>query len=128
MTGHIGVVTVTTPIPIGGSIMASLRGADHPYYATHGNYYSNECYAEYEGWDDFLESEGDSDPDLNLVYRWDWHGNQLSIFYVGQRKALHRSALVSVDSTDEPRIREWLELRWETIVRNWWPISKDDTT
>src|SRR4051794_6539869 len=89
---------------------------DHPYYASQGNYFSNDCHTDYPSWAEFVEAEGDSDLDMNLVYRWDWKvpdpddydldeeplpPETLDLFYVGQRKALHRSVSVEVRREDE---------------------------
>ena len=46
---------------------------DHPYYCSESNYYSNEPGQTWESWVDFVnEGMYDSDPDLNLLFRWDW--------------------------------------------------------
>lgn len=105
--------------------MASLRNSDHPYYATHGNFYSNECYNSASSWEEFMGDMGESDPDLNFLYRWDWQDQALSLFFVLQRKAIHMSYEVSVDSTDEPLIRAWLEERWKTVQAVWSPIGEE---
>lgn len=114
-----------------------LWETDHPYYAEEGNYYSNGCHAEVETWTDFLSDFGDDDLDMNLVYRWDWNvpdpndygddeevpTESLSIFYVGQRKALLRSVAVStVERSEEPEIRAWLAVRAEHLRKVWEPL------
>lgn len=85
---------------------------EHPYYCNEGNFYQRGCHATFDSWADFIAAEGDADPDLNLVFRWDWKqgANQdtLLLFYMGQRKALCRSVGVRVWKDDEPAIREWL--------------------
>lgn len=105
--------------------MSNLWDFKHPYYALTGNYFSNDCHADYRSWESFIESEGDSDMDYNLVYRWDWDKKErtLSIFYVGQRKALHRSVSVFVLETEEELIKPWLEARWEHMRLIWAPFS-----
>ena len=112
---------------------------DHPYYATEGNYFSNGCHAVFESWADFLEAEGDADLDMNLVYRWDWKiadpsdyvdedpGDipppALFIYYVGQRKALHRSVEIApMSEDDEPSVREWLTVRAQHMRLVWEPL------
>lgn len=115
-----------------------LWEAAHPYYAMTGNYYrgGNECHTEYESWAEFFEAEGDSDPDLNLVYRWDWSvpdpddyadgelmpPEEFSVFWVGQRKALLRSTSFPVAREDEPAVRAWLTDRAKTMAAIWAPI------
>ena len=113
---------------------------DHPYYATQGNYFKNGYHVEYPSWADFVEDAGDDDLDMNLVYRWDWTvpdprdysingelveplpAETLDLFYVGQRKALHRSVSVIVQREDEPAIRQWLTIRAEHMRRVWEPL------
>jgi len=114
-----------------------LWEVDHPYYPSQGNYFSNDCHTDYASWAEFMEEEGDSDLDMNLVYRWDWQvpapddyipfdaplpAETLDLFYVGQRKALHRSVSVEVRREDEPAIREWLTVRAEHMRRVWAPL------
>lgn len=116
----------------------SLRDANHPYYATQGNYFSNDCHADYPSWAEFVEAEGDSDLDMNLVYRWDWTvpdpsdydldlgetipPETLDLFYVGQRKALHRSVSVEIQREDESAVRDWLMVRAEHMRLVWAPL------
>lgn len=110
---------------------------DHPYCAMQGNYFSNDYHVEYASWAEFIEEQGGSDLDMNLVYRWDWQvpdpddyeipgetmrAETLDLFYVGQRKALHRSVSVEVQREDEPAIREWLTVRAEHMRRVWEPL------
>ena len=117
--------------------MTHLWEIDHPYYASQGNYLSNDCHTDYPSWAEFVEAEGDSDLDMNLVYRWDWQvpdpedydlpgetlpPETLDLFYVGQRKALHRSVSVEVRREDEPAVREWLTVRAEHMRRVWEPL------
>lgn len=106
---------------------------DHPYYASQGNYFNNDCHAEYGSWQEFVEVGGDADLDMNLVYRWDWRRaepewdmphDRLLLYFVGQRKALHRSAEIRVSTDDEDAIREWLRPRWDKLRDIWAPISE----
>lgn len=116
-----------------------LWEAAHPFYAQEGNYYNNDCHYEHESWEAFYEDMGNSDPDMNLVYRWDWNipntpdprddeGEEMlpetfSVFVVGQRKARLTSHEFPVKREDEPAIRAWLTERAKTITAIWAPIN-----
>jgi len=108
----------------------------HPYYATEGNYYSNDCHIDYETWQEFIDEQGDADLDMNLLYRWDWEvpdpddyepeeempGETVALFFMGQRKALARSARVSVTRDQEDEIRAWLTVRAAHMRLVWEPL------
>ena len=50
-----------------------LHDGRHPYYATEGNYFKNGLHERFDSWAEFITGGMyDSDPDLNLLYRWDW--------------------------------------------------------
>lgn len=119
-----------------------LYESDHPYYCEEHNYFSNDCHSEHASWADFMADEGDSDFDMNLVFRWDWsfpkddetgepkqhpdpyyRDGTLKLFYMGQRKGRYRSVFVSVCRADEPAVREWLTKRWEHLRALWAPLS-----
>lgn len=112
-----------------------LWEVDHPYYCSEGNYLRNGCHFEYESWEDFLYEWGDSDPDLNLVFRWDWREGKdwevpegegrLLIYIFLQRKAHHVSTETIVSRDDEPAIRKWLEARAERIRQIWDPFLEN---
>lgn len=108
----------------------------HPYYCHDGNYFTGESVeTEYGSWTNFLEEEGDSDFDMNLLFRWDWHeadpdeeklGNStavLKLYWMGQRKGLYRYSTVHVTDADEPAVIEWLTNRWQHIRLLWEGIS-----
>lgn len=117
-----------------------LYDVDHPYYCESGSYWNgqNDYHHEYESAEIFLEDFGKSDPDLNLVFRFDWGGlgspsceeldeNKTSTFrvwWIVQRKGFMASAEFPVTKSDEPMLREWLETRWNKMVEIWNPISK----
>lgn len=111
-----------------------LWEVDHPYYCNEGNYYApgnDQPYCEYESWPEFIASEGDSDFDMNLLFRWDWRkadpegkywGNEedmLLLFWMGQRKGLYRWTEIKVCDADEPAVRDWLTTRWNYLVLLW---------
>lgn len=112
--------------------MTHLWESNHPYYSTEGNYFSNDCHARYESWHDFYDDQGNDDIDLNLVYRWDWREGEdweipqgkarLMLYFVGQRKALHRSAEIEVSRGDEEQILAYLRPRFARLIENWLPI------
>ena len=116
---------------------------DHPYYCNEGNYLASpvnhahlECWQKYDSWKAFFEDWGGTDPDLNLVFRWDWHAwhleypedypgsekHELTLFFMLQRKAFNKSVTVAVTEADEPAIREWLRQRAKTVAAIWEPL------
>lgn len=114
-----------------------LFEADHPYYATEGNYYSagDRDYYTYDSWDAFLSEWDDADLDMNLIYRWDWAvpdprdyegeplpAETLNLYYMGQRKARAWSVHVEVNRDQEPEIRDWLKVRAQRIREIWEPL------
>lgn len=128
-----------------GSI--ALWDAVHPYYCNEGNYFASsvECHAHFERWQDFIEEEGNADLDMNLVFRWDWESprkgygpdspiewngdpyyrdSTLKLFYLGQRKGIYRWVTVSVCRADEPAIREWLQVRFDHLMKLWAPFKQ----
>jgi len=118
---------------------------DHPYYCSEGNYLAKplehpDCWEHCDSWQDFIENWGDSDPDLNLVFRWDWHAwhlehpedypdtekHVLMVFFMLQRKAFNKSVEVAVTPADEPAVRDWLQQRAKTIASIWQPLIKQE--
>lgn len=120
---------------------------DHPYYASDGCYFTpghkwHEVHSEWESWEDFYEAWGTNDPDLNLLYRWDWNrpdaadyefereenpefqmpGDTLHLYFMLQRKARPHSHAITITEADEPAVREWLTERAKTIRAIWAPI------
>lgn len=119
--------------------MTSLWEAAHPYYCKEGNFYArgDEVHGEYDSWQDFHDDWGDADPDMNLVFRWDWKKtdpddldddeepgpDRLQVFWVLQRKAILRSTTCIVTAEDEPAVRKWLEVRATAIAAIWSPLE-----
>ncbi|WKW86341.1 hypothetical protein SEA_BUDSKI_64 [Gordonia phage Budski] len=117
---------------------------DHPYYCEEGNYLASpdrhshlDVWEQHGSWQSFIDAWGPTDPDLNLVFRWDWHAwhieypddypdgtekHELSIYFMLQRKAFNKSVTVSVTADDEPHVRAWLTQRAQTIVSIWEPL------
>ena len=112
----------------------------HPYYCNEGNYFNNDCGSEFKCWQDFYAEMGDSDMDMNLLFRWDWQehdgeGNftftgddnyrngKLKLFWMGQRKGLYQYHIVDVCRADEPLVREFLQSRWLHLQSLWLPLE-----
>lgn len=125
-------------------IIAPLWGADHPYYCNEGNYYApgrEQPFTRYRSWAEFIEAEGDSDFDMNLLFRWDWreneswgHGSEFNgdvnyrngvmlLYWMGQRKGLYRWTEVEVCRADESAIREFLQPRLDYLLSLWAPMT-----
>lgn len=120
--------------------MAHLWEIDHPYYCSESNFYSNEPGDRFETWDDFLFDYRDSDPDLNLIFRFDWregedngardftgdanyrNGN-LQIFWLRQRKGIFACSEIEVCRADEPAVIAFLRPRWDLMRKLWEPLS-----
>lgn len=119
-----------------------LWEVEHAYYCNEGNYFSNDCHAEFARWQDFAEESKDEDLDYNLVFRWDWKApstddgellppnpdknyrdGRLLLFYMGQRKGLYRYVEVSVCQADEPAVRAWLQPRLDHLMKLWAPLK-----
>ena len=114
---------------------------DHPYYCTEGNYYARPdqgLHTRYDSWAEFIADWGNTDPDMNLVFRWDWNrsdpqdyepygeevpADTLQVFWVLQRKAILRSTECIVTEADEPAVRAWLADRAKTVAAIWEPIA-----
>jgi hypothetical protein len=120
-----------------GILMPHLWEIDHPYYCNEGNYFAHESVGtNYDSWNDFLDEEGNSHLDLNLIFRWDWRKadkpdkeewglehDTLLIFWMGQRKGLYRYSTIVVTDADESAIKEFLSKRWQHLKLLWQGIS-----
>jgi hypothetical protein len=121
--------------------MKHLWEVGHAYYCNEGNYYARESVETYyQSFADFLEEEGDSDMDYNLLFRWDWieedgdgkpnfngdanyRNGKLKLFWMGQRKGLYRYSIVEVCRADEDAVRAFLAPRWEYLRALWEPFD-----
>jgi hypothetical protein len=79
----------------------------------------------------------DSDPDYNLLFRWDWFvpdpddyedgeelpGEHLDLFWMLQRKGRFMVVSFPVRRDEEPEIREWLAGRFAHLLKLWTPFS-----
>lgn len=127
--------------------MTKLFETEHPYYAEEGCFYTpgtqwNDVHQTFSSWEDFFDSWGDTDPDMNLLYRWDWNTvdpddyeeeleedpdfdlpeDVLRLYFMLQRKAKPMSVFVNVAAEDEPAVRAWLEERAKTLQAVWFPL------
>lgn len=124
------------------SKMKHLWEQNHSYYCNEGNYFTSESVeSAYDSWDDFFEENGDSDFDMNLLFRWDWEetdeetgeptfrgdtserNGTLKLFWIGQRKGLYRYSLVKVCRDDEPKVISFLKERFNHLVNLWSPLK-----
>lgn len=116
-----------------------LWEANHPYYCSESNYYSNEPYTKHDTWPNFLAEFKNSDTDLNMIFRFDWkeddedgkntfngdpyyRNGTLQIFFVFQRKGIFACHEISVCRADEPSVIEFLTPRWKYMQALWEPI------
>jgi len=116
----------------------------HPYYCEEENYYSKDAMRSFKSFKGFFDEEGDADMDYNLLFRWDWleedpetgesnysgddyyRNGRLLLFFMGQRKGLYRSVSVEVCRADEPKVIEYLRLRWEHMQLLWAPFRPQE--
>jgi hypothetical protein len=109
-----------------------LWESNHPYYCTEGSYHET-----YDSWADFLFEWWDSDPDMNLAFRWDWRkpdpedyeaGEEvpfgvLEVFFLLQRRGILTSTECKIKREDESAVRAWLQDRVRTLAAIWSPIE-----
>lgn len=102
---------------------------EHPYECEPSNYDNYSTELAYPSWSAFYEEWGDSAPEWDLVFRWDWERSgsgvdTLRIFILSQRKGRYMSAAIPVIEADEAAVREWLQVRWEVMRKLWAPLSE----
>lgn len=123
-----------------------LWEVEHSYYCNEGNYYApgnDQPTASYKTFGEFLASEGDSDFDMNLLFRFDWRESEswghgmpfngdvnyrngvLLLFWIGQRKGLYRWTEIEVCRADEPAVIEFLRPRLAHLMKLWEPLKLD---
>lgn len=121
---------------------------EHPYAATPGNFYMAgeerryASLAEWAAWN--MTNEGQRDPTLNHIWRWDWEitydkapgdarheytreVHTLHLFWVALRKARLFSHHIAVTPDDEPAVRELLQQHAEVVRRYWLPFLEGTT-
>jgi hypothetical protein len=93
---------------------------------------------EFESWSDF--GWKDADLDMNLVFRWDWkvpdpndYGadedmppETLFLYVMQQRKGRFVVLSFPVARDEEPEIREWLQGRFEHLLKLWGPLRQQN--
>ena len=107
-----------------------LWEVNHPYYCNESNYYSSESPCEYESWGDFYHDWGNSDSDLNLLFRQDWYNpedsddkrSRIRLFFMLQRKGKYISCIVKINRKDETHIKRYLETQATKLAEIWMPI------
>lgn len=121
-----------------------LWDVDHPYYCNESNHFAQGWNIQHGSWAEFVEGMGASDPDLNLLFRWDWKRyagddgpdlepgdsgagrtirHELQTFWVMQRKGIFCCHEIDVTEEDEPAVREWLTGRFKHLLRLWEPLG-----
>lgn len=113
-----------------------LWEANHPYRCSETNYFASTHDGgpfRYESWAEFYEEFKDSDPDYNMVFRWDWkpkdpgedrEHDELYVYFMAQRKGRYWCNIVEVTPEDEPAVREWLAKKWAYLQKLWTPLSE----
>jgi hypothetical protein len=116
-----------------------LWECNHSYYCNEGNYHARDCGSQYKTFAGFLASEGESDMDYNLLFRWDWQeqdsdenstyncddyyrNGRLLLFFMGQRKGAYRWVEVKVCRADETAVISYLEPRFRYLMALWEPF------
>ena len=141
--GEITPATVSAGISLfaDGSTL-HLWEVEHPYFCSDSNFRvplaeMNGNHIRHSSWANFMDAWGDTDPDLNLVFRWDWHSwrrppdpalpddrpDELSLFFMLQRKGDFWAHTIAVTDEDEPAVRAWLTERAKVIAALWAPLA-----
>jgi len=105
--------------------------AEHPYYSSDSNYYSNLPAQQCETWQEFYEGEKGLDIDLNLCFRFDVKQDEETglysayVFIIQQRKGIYRPVTIhSVTEDDVPTMIEYLQKHYNKMQELWQPFSK----
>lgn len=115
--------------------LIELSQANHPYYCSESNYYSNKPAQRYETMTDFLDEFESSDVDMNLCFRWDVRDitddNDLStgeysaeVFLMLQRKGIFMPCSINkIEESEVDRFVAYLKKHHDTIKALWIPIA-----
>ena len=109
--------------------MTHLWEIKHPYYCTASQYEWD-----FPSWDNYMSQIKEAgDLDYNFLVRFDWYdsndpgwelnADQLRLTYVRQRRGELVTHDVTVNKSDEPAIREWLQIRWVHMIKTWSGVS-----
>lgn len=124
----------TKTASVSNSALSALL-AEHPYYCSENNYFSNDASSHWDTMTEFLDEMEDADIDMNLCFRWDIKRNtddetgepvegcNAEVFIMKQRKGLfspHR--IDSVNEKEAIRFREYAEKHWKVLCDMWQPI------
>lgn len=116
-----------------------LWETNHPFYGPDGSEVNH-----YKSWADFMEALGDEDDDMNVLFRWDWPGEDLAycpprpiiipddyyrgytlrLFYLLPRWSRIVENVVDVCRADEPAVRAFLKRKFAYIGRLWDGITE----
>jgi hypothetical protein len=116
----------------GGASVLTEMLADHPYYCSESNYYSNEAGATWETMTDFLAGFESADEDMNLVFRWDIRQRDednpgryyAEVFMMHQRKGIFSPHHIKhINEGEAIRFRAYLEKHWKVMRALWEPLS-----
>lgn len=118
------------------SRLKELASANHPYYCSESNYYSNEASMRFDTMTNFLDEFEEADVDMNLCFRWDVKermnnddtaGTGLywaEVFLMLQRKGKFMPCTIrSIEDGEAERFDGYLKMHAERIVEMWSPIS-----
>jgi len=116
--------------------LKQLAAANHPYYCSESNYYSNDAAMHFDTATDFLDCFEGYDIDLNLCFRWDVRENMndddtaglgtyyAEVFIMLQRKGIFKPCSIkSIGEHEVGRFVEYLHKHHEVLLRMWNPLS-----
>lgn len=135
---------------------SKLFNQNHPYYCEEDKYYyktPNDGWGadlEYNSVKEYLADWGDSDTELNFLFRWDWEYltpseyekeycdkleqargtnkdgdySVIKIFYILQRKGCRKNVFIyGAEKSEESELRSHLERHWKTMRETWSGVS-----
>ena len=124
-----------------------LWEVEHPYRCEDANYMGkSKSWGDVDlTWAEFVEQGNpDWDPELNLVFRWDWecadayrkendgdspwwcgevYGDRLTLNVEPERSVVALSLQHDVQKSDEPAVRKFLTESWAAMLELWTPFA-----
>lgn len=97
----------------------------HSYYCNDSNFYSNDCFYEFDNLKLFLDEWDDADLDYNMLFRWDLKISDdrkyyLQLYFMQQRKGIFLiNSINNVTDDDVPAILEYLKTRKDYLFKLW---------